>query len=245
LAALVTDFSTTDLRSEVENLRVQARADLSAEIIEVFRAAASDWSGFSPLPIADGRGGSVVVAPVAGRPRLLVRRYLRGGLPAMFVRGTYLGFRPRPFRELRIMKSLHQNGAPVAEPYGAAVQWLFPGCYRGWLATRFVEGSCTLWKWLRDHGPAADERRAVLAEVGHGIRKVRALGIWHADLNLHNILVVPHAPQRVVLIDFDKSRRATGDHIGAELKRLRRSARKLDPAGKIISDEDLAALRQF
>jgi len=240
---LVTDFSTADLRSEVENLRVQVRADLSAELIEVFRAAASEWAGYATLPIADGRGGSVIVAPAVGQPRLLVRRCLRGGLPAKFVRGTYLGFSPRPFRELRVMKSLYERGAPVAEPYGAAVQWLFPGCYRGWLATRFIEGSCTLWKWLRDQTPPPAERRAVLEEVGQSIRKVRSLGVWHADLNLHNILIVPAAAQRVVLIDFDRANEATDENISAELKRLRRSAHKLDPQGKIITEQDLSLLK--
>ena len=239
---MVTDFSTADLRSEVENLRVQVRADLSAELIEVFRAAASDWSGYAPVPIADGRGGSAIVTAAPGRPRLLVRRYLRGGLPAMFVRDTYLGLQPRPFRELRVMKSLFERGAPVAEPYGAAVQWLFPGCYRGWFATRFIEDSCTLWKWLRDQTPPPAERRAVLEEVGRCIRKVRSLGVWHADLNLHNILIAPTAAQRVVLIDFDRANEAKDANISAELKRLRRSARKLDPQGKIVTEDDLAAL---
>ena len=118
-----------------------------------------------------------------------------------------------------------------------------PGCYRGWLATRFIEGSCTLWKWLRDQTPPPAERRAVLEEVGQSIRKVRSLGVWHADLNLHNILIVPAAAQRVVLIDFDRANEATDENISAELKRLRRSAHKLDPQGKIITEQDLSLLK--
>lgn len=237
---------TTNLRFERvrdDRLRGQVRADLADELVRLFRAAACDWAGHQPVPIADGRGGSVIVAPAAGGPRILVRRYLRGGLPAKFVRDTYLGMRPRPFRELYVMKSLYESGAQVAEPYGAAVEWLVPGCYRGWLATRFVEDAATLWKWLRDHSPAADERRAVLAEVGRTIRHVRSLGVWHADLNLHNILIVPAAPKRVVLIDFDRARQARDDDITPELARLRRSARKLDPQGAVVTAEDLLALR--
>jgi len=225
-----------------DRLHVQVRADLSGDLTQLFRAAASDWVGFDPLTIADGRGGSVIVAPEAGTPRILVRRYLRGGLPSRFVRDTYLGFSPRPFRELAIMKALYEQGAQVAEPYGAAVQWLFPGCYRGWLATRLVEDASTLWKWLRDQTPAADERRSVFAEVGRCIRHVRSLGVWHADLNLHNILIVA-GPPRVVLIDFDRARHAWNDNTAAEIARLRRSARKLDPGGAVITDEDLLALR--
>jgi 3-deoxy-D-manno-octulosonic acid kinase len=243
---LGTQVSTTDLcfeRVRDDRLRVQVRTDLADELAQVFHAAACDWAGYQPRAIADGRGGSVIVAPAAGEPRILVRRYLRGGLPARFVRDTYMGFRPRPFRELYVMKSLYESGAQVAEPYGAAVQWLFPGCYRGWLATRFVENATTLWKWLRDHSPAAEERRAVLQEVGRSIRQVRALGVWHSDLNLHNILIVPAAAKRVVLIDFDRARRARDEDITPELARLRRSARKLDPGGTVVTTEDLLALR--
>lgn len=240
------EVSTTDLcfeRARDDRLRLQVRAELADELAKVFRAAACDWAGYESRAVADGRGGSVIIAPVGGGARILVRRYLRGGLPARFVRDKYMGFRPRPFRELYVMKSLYESGAHVAEPYGAAVQWLFPGCYRGWLATRFVEGAATLWKWLRDQSPSSDERRAVLAEVGRSIRQVRALGVWHADLNMHNILIVPSSSPRVVLIDFDRARRARGDDITPELARLRRSARKLDPGGTVVTAEDLSALR--
>ena len=216
------------------------RAEFSAELEHLFDAAASDWCGYNPTSIADGRGGSVVVAPAAHVPHLLVRRYLRGGLPARFVRDLYIGVRPRPFRELRITQSLYERGAPVAEPYGAAVQWLFPGCYRGWLATRFIDGARTLWRWLRDESPSAAERQAVFDELARGIRHVRSLGIQHSDLNLHNILICPPA-NRVVLIDFDRACEGTVDaaDLTTELARLRRSARKLDPEGRVISDADL------
>jgi hypothetical protein len=231
--------------SRQDRLRVQVRAELSAELVGVFRAAvSSDWSDYDPLSIADGRGGSVIVTPARHAPRILVRRYLRGGLPAYFVRDIYLGIRPRPFRELRITQSLYERGAPVAEPYGAAVQWLFPGCYRGWLATCFIDGARTLWKWLRDESPTADERRAVLEELGEGVRCVRRFGVRHEDLNLHNILICGPS-KRVVLIDFDRAHEgslAEAD-LSTELARLRRSARKLDPQGKVLTEEDLLALR--
>jgi 3-deoxy-D-manno-octulosonic acid kinase len=225
-----------------ERLHLHVRADLSPDLARILRAAASDWSGYDPVAIADGRGGSAIVTPRSGASRVLVRRYLRGGLPAVFVRDLYLGVRPRPFRELRIMKALHENGAPVAEPCGAAVQWLFPGCYRGWLATRFIENAVTLWRWLRDARPSREERLEVLAQVGRSIRQVRRLGIQHADLNLHNVLVVSEPARRIVLIDFDRARRATSTDIGPELARLRRSARKLDPHGAVVTEADFSAL---
>jgi len=51
--------------------------------------------------------------------------------------------------------------------------------------------------------------------------------------------------KRVVLIDFDRARESHADaaDLTAELARLRRSARKLDPEGRVIREEDFAALR--
>ncbi len=246
IVRLVTAASIDDLRFEpVHDDRVQAqvRVDLGADLRRLFRAAASGWVGFDTHAIADGRGGSVIIWP-AGAPRILVRRYMRGGLPSRFVRDTYLGFRPRPFRELSIMKMLYENGAQVPEPCGAAVQWLFPGCYRGWLATRFIDRAPTLWRWLRDESPTAEQRRAVFDELKQAIRKVRSLGVQHVDLNLHNVLVCLPS-NRVVLIDFDRARQGTRDEndLRAELKRLRRSAKKLDPDRRVITEKDLLALR--
>jgi hypothetical protein len=224
-------------------LRARVRAECSLELEHLFHAAASDWSAYSPVPIADGRGGSVIVSPAANVPPLLVRRYLRGGLPAFFVRDLYIGWQPRPFRELRITQSLYEHGAAVAEPYGAAVQWLFPGCYRGWLATRFIEGARTLWRWLRDESPSSSERHEVLGELARTVHHIRSLGVQHADLNLHNILVCPPS-NRIVLIDFDRAAEgvAVAGDLSVELVRLRRSARKLDPEGRVIREEDLAIL---
>lgn len=228
---------------QADRLRAQVRAEMPAELQAVFAAAASGWPGYHPRAIADGRGGSVVVAPAPRAPQLLVRHYLRGGLPAYFVRDLYLGARPRPFRELRLLHSLYDRGAPVPEPYGAAVQWLFPGCYRGWLATRYIDGARTLWRWLRDESPPAAARRAVFEELGRSIRHVRRLGVRHEDLNLHNILICG-ASNRVVLIDFDRAREGCFEEadLRSELARLRRSARKLDPQGKVVAEDDLSRL---
>lgn len=239
-------MSIVDLRFEHvrdDRVHAQVRSDLAAELAEFFRAASLRWVGHTPLAVADGRGGSVIVAPEAGSPRILVRRYLRGGLPSRFVFDTYLGFRPRPFRELEVLKHLYENGAPVPEPCGAAVQWLFPGCYRGWLATCFLERAPTLWRWLRDESPAPEQRSAVLEDLKQAIRHVRSLGVQHTDLNLHNVLVC-RPENRVVLIDFDRARRRVrdADDLRAELARLRRSARKLDPVGKVVTEQDLLAL---
>jgi Ser/Thr protein kinase RdoA (MazF antagonist) len=69
-------------------------------------------------------------------------------------------------------------------------------------------------------------------------------GVWHADLNAHNILVAGGAG--VSLIDFDRARRrAAGSWREANLERLHRSLDKVCarlPAGR-FTPHDWATLR--
>ncbi len=69
-------------------------------------------------------------------------------------------------------------------------------------------------------------------------------GLFHADLNLHNLLVTQARESfTVIIIDLDKSRLfdapVSSAMRRANAARLIRSARKLDPSGKIL---DAAAL---
>jgi len=69
-------------------------------------------------------------------------------------------------------------------------------------------------------------------------------GLSHADLNLHNLLVTQAGESFTVrILDLDKSRlydsALSPAMRRANLRRLARSARKLDPAGKYL---DAAAL---
>ena len=70
------------------------------------------------------------------------------------------------------------------------------------------------------------------------------LGVFHADLNLHNILV--HAAG-MVLLDFDRARlyaRPLGVRARRRnLARLRRSLAKLDPAECLAGTEERHAFR--
>jgi len=67
------------------------------------------------------------------------------------------------------------------------------------------------------------------AAIGACIRRFHAAGIWHADLNVRNILLDGDA--RVFLIDFDRARFSPGEEVDGKgnLKRLKRSLAKLWP----------------
>jgi tRNA A-37 threonylcarbamoyl transferase component Bud32 len=101
----------------------------------------------------------------------------------------------------------------------------------------------TLWEFVKtDDDPTV--RRHVLEQVRAAIDIMHSKGLFHADLNLHNLLVTQARESfTVIIIDLDKSRLFDAPlsvamrHANAA--RLIRSARKLDPSGKFL---DAAAL---
>jgi aminoglycoside phosphotransferase (APT) family kinase protein len=70
-------------------------------------------------------------------------------------------------------------------------------------------------------------------------------GVWHADLNLTNLLVAETGDPDVTVLDFDRARLATGPLRARarrrNLERLARSLRKLDPARRLAAPEEVAA----
>jgi RIO-like serine/threonine protein kinase len=72
-------------------------------------------------------------------------------------------------------------------------------------------------------------------------------GLYHADLNLHNLLVSEHDESfSVIILDLDKARIFDGP-VPAALRRrnaarILRSARKLDPNGRFLDESEIALL---
>jgi 3-deoxy-D-manno-octulosonic acid kinase len=219
-------------------LQLLVRADVRSWLAPLLRAAPAQWAGYATRPLVGGRGGARIVPA----HQVVVRPYRRGGLPARLLHDTYFGWNPRPFRELCVMATLQQRGAPVVEVYGAAVVWRIPACYRGWLATRYVDGARTLWEWVST-APSATAGAPVFRNIGRAIRRLHECGARHPDLNANNILVSPAAG--VLFIDFDRARLAAGDGIAParDLDRLWRSLRKLDPEGRHLTAADFDVLR--
>jgi len=220
------------------------RGDVQTWIAPVLRALVEGTPPPHPTQtLPHGRGGTAVVT-VDGH-QIVVRPYRRGGLPARLFHNIYFGWSPRPFRELVTTETLRQRGAPVVEVYGAAVHRPRPGCYRGWLATRYLAGAQTLWEWAVAHDAA--RHAGVFQQVGCAIRRLHDCGGRHPDLNLNNILICPGPAvdtPAVVFVDFDRARlaRAQPSMFAGDLERLRRSAQKLDAAQAHVRAADLATL---
>jgi len=176
---------------------------------------------------------------------LFVRYSRRGGLMRYLTRGLFLGVSARPVQELAVTAEARNRGIPVAEPLGAAVRWLLPALHRSAFLTRMLHGM-TLWEFMQtDDDPTV--RKHVVEEARVAISSAHQKGLYHADLNLHNIFVSSAGESfSVILIDLDKAR-IYGSSLTPALRvknltRLRRSLKKLDPMGLYFSEASVKAL---
>ena len=182
---------------------------------------------------------------IGDRLNVFFRRSRRGGLMRLINRDIYFGRQTRPRRELAIAAEATRRGLPVAEPLGALIEPLAPGVYRGAMLTRTLNGM-TLWEFIRtDDDPIV--RAHVFEQARHAIERIHQGGLCHADLNLHNLFVTRAGESfTVVILDLDKARLYPGTlppHLRQRnLRRLARSARKLDPARRLLDDAALNLL---
>ncbi|MBM4260398.1 MAG: hypothetical protein FJ145_03045 [Deltaproteobacteria bacterium] len=173
----------------------------------------------------------------------LVRRYLHGGALGFITGGCFFTWPPRPFRELAITVELRRRGLPTVEPCGAGIEKLAGPFYRGWLATREIEGAADLWAALQNGFARAEGLDKVLQAVALSLHALHRQGVCHGDLNLKNILIRREAEGlKAYIIDFDKAVLFLGpvpQKIAAgNLARLQRSVRKLDSARRYLSEQD-------
>ncbi len=138
---------------------------------------------------------------LAGRPGL-VRVCHRGGFVASLVKDNYLLVN-RPGREFAAHWAVEQRGVPVARVLG--VLWERRGPWvAGALATELLPGS-DLLDWLRGHDAESCgvDRDRMMQAVGALVRDMHRRGVWHADLQVKNVVVADGLPH---LIDLDRAR---------------------------------------
>jgi 3-deoxy-D-manno-octulosonic acid kinase len=160
------------------------------------------WAARGELDgVARGRGATHFVRS-AGKSYVL-RHYRRGGLIARIAGDRYLWRGEqgtRPFEEWQLTYRLHRAGLPVPAPLAARYR------HHGFTYT----GALSVLTWIA---------------IGRCIRRFHDLGVCHADLNAHNVLLSEEA---VYLIDFDRCQlRRPGLWCDANLVRLRRSLEKV------------------
>lgn len=168
---------------------------------------------------AQGRGSALMLDTPYG-PAVL-RQYLRGGLAARFSRDRYLYLghsRSRPFVEAAMLARLRSLELPVPEILAALSTRHGMVCSGALLMAR-IPGALPMADLLAEsNGHALDWQ-----DIGRCIRRFHRAGVFHADLNVRNILIDPE--QKVWLIDFDRARivRPESSALVSNLRRLHRS----------------------
>jgi len=154
---------------------------------------------------------------------LVLRHYLRGGLMQKLSRDSYVYNRLdncRSMSEFTILSELHQQGFPVPKP--AAAQVIKKGLfYQADLLTHKIPHAHDLVQILK-----TKQNENFYASLGKVIAKLHQHGVYHADLNIQNIL--QDKTGSFWIIDFDRAKLLTPNPTwqDSNLKRLKRSFEK-------------------
>ncbi len=191
--------------------------------------------------------GSMRLRRLANGQTAVIRVYLHGGALRRITRRSFFTWPPRPFRELAITEELRCRGLRTVEVYAACVSRPRGPFYRGWLITRQLENAEDLWSAVKSGLTERAGLDQTLQAAAESVAAMHREGVYHADLNLKNILIQPdRAGLAGYIIDFDKAKvflgRLPAPLAARNLKRLERSVRKLDPHRRVFS---AAAWDQF
>jgi len=154
---------------------------------------------------------------------LVLRHYLRGGMMRHVSHDRYIfnGLKKtRSFAEFDILNALLKRNLPVPKP--AAAQVIKHGLfYEADLLTHKIPDAQDLIQALRQTQP-----KEFYKELGGVIAKFHELGVFHADMNIQNIL--QDSKGKFWLIDFDRAQILSpqAKWQQATLNRLKRSFEK-------------------
>jgi 3-deoxy-D-manno-octulosonic acid kinase len=187
-----------------------------------------------------GRGRPVLVRFDDGSAAV-VKTLRHGGLLGELLGDRFLGAR-RLAEALELGALLRANGVPAPEVVLGRIRWRGPLrtlCSMD-LGTVQWQGSQDLLAHLA--GPKSACPPIVCLALGRAVRQLHDAGVFHADLNVKNVLVHPGAEPSVRLIDWEGSRL---EHplrqrsVVANLERLLRSCRKQGLLGTALRRTDL------
>jgi len=141
----------------------------------------------------------------------------------------WFGSTPRPLNELQVSVALTQSG--VSTP-GVIAACVYPGrwSYTGEVVREYVEDARDLADYLFDAATEQRERESLLVATSKLIEQFGAVGLYHSDLNLRNVLAAPATQaSEVMIIDLEKSTlgRKVPHSVSRMTSRFLRSARKL------------------
>ena len=182
---------------------------------------------------AEGRGTTwfVQLPPM----QAALRHYRRGGLFRKINKDYYwfTGWsKTRSYQEFQLLERLRSHDVNVPKPV-AAQATRYGLLYRADLLSEKIPNARDLFSILQDRKLSETRYHS----IGTEIRKMHHVGIHHADLNIHNILI--DDSDQVWIIDFDKCVAKAGNSWKTNnLSRLLRSFRKEQKKRHIHWHED-------
>ena len=185
-----------------------------------------DW--FSPVY---WQGKDAIIAEKKGRSSTwffdyangvgVLRHYWRGGLIGRLLSDQYLytGLKnTRIYKEYQLLLELEHRGLNVPKPLAAQIA--YRGLiYRGDLITQAIPNAESLLDILKIRAVSDDE----IISIGKTIANFHQQGVFHADLNINNIMLDNSG--KVYIIDFDRGRLVKPMHtcLKGNIQRLNRS----------------------
>lgn len=205
------------------------------------------WAGAHPDRRVLGGRVSAFAVPLPGQERRVVVRHAHhGGLLGRLQGDVFLPPTRAPY-ELLISHLLAGLGVRTPLVVAIAVYPVRRVFRRSDVVTLELPGR-DLGHALRDE-PDADVRRGWLDSIAALIRSLTAVGAWHPDLNVGNVLLVEAGPAAwdAYVLDIDRLQFAPPSDPNvrdANLDRLERSNRKLRQRhGAGFSDDEFGRLR--
>ncbi|MEX2475465.1 3-deoxy-D-manno-octulosonic acid kinase [Marinobacter sp.] len=178
--------------------------------------------GERAVPVTHGGRGSAWFLQLESGD-LVLRHFCRGGVPGRVIHRGYFYTRAdavRSFAEFRLLDTLRKMDLPVPEPVAAGYRCRGPIFYHASIIIRRIPGAKPLSRF------ASNANIGVWKDAGACVRRFHDAGVFHADLNVMNILV----SDQVYLIDFDRGRVMQSGRSGrwkaSNIARLERSVNK-------------------
>ena len=184
----------------------------------------SGWLHAEPVGGVRGSGGRGNTMYVGNVPRQFVlRHFVRGGLVRKLIYDTYLWTgedKTRPFVEWRMLAKMADSGLRVPRPAAARYRRRGP-FYTADLITVRIPNVRSLSVCIGERAYDA----SFWQSLGASIRRYHAGGVYHADMNAHNLQI--DADGVVWMLDLDRGRLlAPGPWQQKTLARLHRSLEK-------------------
>lgn len=182
--------------------------------------------------------------PIKGSDdRMIIKHYEHGGLFRKITRDILLG-NSRPFRELVILETAFQKGIPVPEALAVRVDRIFGPFCKGEITYKEIPHSTNLLEYLKrlNRRPKEEKisaKRKIINSLAEAIKKMHASGIYHADLNIRNVLIRNTGKGiQVYLLDFDCSKVIEDISLRARIKNLARLNRSCEKWKAPLTDMD-------